>query len=225
MSVRLRILFILLVALLMPTSHALAIDSLRHAPTQQQWEQLTSDKAFGYKTEKEGVRQKEDTSSNAIMKFIYLVAAFFSSGIGTALLWILLFAFVAWALYKLFLGNVFQRSKKYQRPPPGNYDDMEDLAATNWEAALQKAISNNDTRLAIRFSYMLLLQLMQEKGQIQYRPDKTNYEYYNELSDRYKSGFRLLTRQYEYAWYGNFSVADESYKTYMETFNHLKSTI
>lgn len=225
MSVRLHILLIWLAALFVFSQKAFAADSLQHAPTQQQWEQITSDKAFGYKTEKEGSKVEKDTDSSVIMKFIYLVAAFFSSGIGTALLWILLFAFVAWALYKLFFGNVFQRGKKYQRPPPGNDDNMEDLAATNWEAALQTAISNNDTRLAIRYSYMLLLQMMQEKGQIQYRPDKTNYEYYHELGERYKPGFRLLTRQYEYAWYGNFSVADESYKTYMETFNHLKSTI
>jgi hypothetical protein len=225
MNVRLRILFLILVALIVRGSNAFAIDSTQHAPTPQQWERLTADKAFEYKTEKEGVRPKEEPDSNAITKLIYLLAAFFNTVLGTGILWLLLFAFAAWALYKIFLGNVFQRGKKYKRPPPGEYENMEDLAATNWEAALQKAIDQKELRLAIRYSYMLLLQLMQEKGQIQYRPDKTNYEYYHELSERYQSDFRLLTRQYEYAWYGNFDVAEKSYSKYMETFNHLKSII
>ncbi len=83
----------------------------------------------------------------------------------------------------------------------------------------------NEARLAIRYSYMLLLQLLQQKGQIQYRPDKTNYEYYHELNETYKKDFRILTRQYEYAWYGNFEVAEDSYRRYMDTFNHLKKTL
>ena len=104
--------------------------------------------------------------------------------------------------------------------------EEEDITNTNWEALLQKASANNDLRLAVRYSYMWLLQLLQEHELIKYRGDKTNYEYYSELAGtNYKQSFKQLSRQYEYTWYGNFLPSDTAYQQYLSLFGNLKTQL
>ncbi len=194
-------------------------------PGAQQWDTLTSDNAFGYKNEKEAAAT-EQRENNALVKAFAFIFTFFASTIGKSLLWLLLFGFAAWALYKIFLSDkTYLWAKREKKPANTDAETIDDISAADWNKELQKAIANNNARLAIRYSYMLLLQLLQEKGEIQYRPDKTNYEYYHELNERYQQDFRALTRQYEYTWYGNFEVTSDSYSRYMHIFNHLKSIV
>ena len=102
-------------------------------------------------------------------------------------------------------------------------EDEHDLATTDWEALLHNAVHNNDYRLAIRYSYMWMLQLMQQQGLIQYRNDKTNYEYYTELAETaYKQPFKKLSRDYEYAWYGRFELSHASYSEYKDLFDDIR---
>ena len=196
--------------------------------TPAQWQQLTEDKAFSYKNDQETIKQPEKHKPGLMEQMLQILFALFGSGIGNVLLWIVLACVLLYVAYR-FLQNkesfLFSRNKRNMSDtsPP---QESGDVAATDWEQLLQQANENNDTRLAIRYTYMWLLQMLQERELIRYRTDKTNYDYYTELADTaFKQPFKQLSRQYEYAWYGHYTISPAAYNDYTALFNNLRNQL
>jgi len=194
-----------------------------------EWRSLKNDPELGYKDDKELVSPQQSNQQSryeqAFMKFMH----FMLSSTGTLIMWILVIALVIYIIYRLAVlqgGFIFSRSKKIVAQPTGVLPPEEDLEHTNWENLLKQAMGSSDTRLAVRYRYMWLLQLLQMSGQIQYRTDKTNYDYYTELNNAaYKQPFRQISRLYEYAWYGNFALSSAAYSDFLAHFDHLKNQL
>lgn len=191
----------------------------------KQWQELTNDKNFTYRNKLEVIEKPpKENFFQTVLSGIYV---FFSSNIGKFIIWALFFLLLGWALYKIFLSDrtgLFSRKK--ETPEGGPAPTEEDLMNANWEKLLKQAMADNDVKLTVRYSYMWLLQLLQEKELINYRNDKTNQEYFAELGGTdYKQPFRQLSRQYEYAWYGNYPLSVEAYDGYMDTFNTVKNLL
>jgi hypothetical protein len=73
---------------------------------------------------------------------------------------------------------------------------------------------------------MHILQLMQQSGQIRYRIDKTNHEYYLELTqEALRQPFRDLLLRYEFAWFGRFPVSAEAWADTQTIYRQLKALI
>lgn len=129
------------------------------------------------------------------------------------LYWLLAFAAVIWIVWHLFIGkgSLFTSNKKRQHLPdePSN----ETQAITPIENLITHAIRLKDYRLAIRYLYLHTLSLLGEKDLISLAPQKTNFHYIQELQGKTQhSVFLTLTLQYEYAWYGNFSLSSEQFE-------------
>ncbi|MEA2041777.1 MAG: DUF4129 domain-containing protein [Bacteroidota bacterium] len=89
----------------------------------------------------------------------------------------------------------------------------ENLLHFDFDKAIKKAIEEHDFRLAVRFRYLHLLKEMTTAEIIDWKPDKTNIEYQQEINKTaLGKDFRSLTRIYEYAWYGDFPVSEKFYK-------------
>jgi hypothetical protein len=196
---------------------------------QAQWQQLTQDKAFSYKNDLETLQPVRQYDPGTLQKIFAALFNFFGSGAGNILLWLIVICVVFYIIYRLFFSSdsfLFGRSKKILSEADKPQDDDEDLILTNWEALFQQAVNNSDTRMAVRYSYKWLLQMLQHKGLIQYRNDKTNYEYYTELNETvYKQSFKQLSRQYEYAWYGHFALPHTAYNDYMAMFQSTRKQL
>jgi hypothetical protein len=192
-----------------------------------QWQQLTNDKAFNYKDDKETVKPPEPSNNGLLLRLFQAIFDFFRAA--SFFIWIIIIGVLLFVLYKIFASNgafMFGKNKKVMKDTGPPQIEEEDIASTNWEALLQQAVANGDLRLAVRYRYMWLLQLLQKRELIQYRSDKTNYEYYSELSDTsYKQPFKQLSRQYEYVWYGNFALPTTTYSEYSDLFNNLKKQL
>lgn len=199
----------------------------------QEWQELTNDDAFSYRDsiefkKIEPVKEKprtENTFIKAWRKFV----KFLSSKEGQIIVWGLLFCIIAYAVYKTVIGDrssLFGKTSKVQAAPDDADLDLDDITDTNWESLLHKAAKEGDLRMAVRYSYLLLLQILQEKDLIHYRNDKTNFQYAGELVDTpYKQTFRKLTRQYEYTWYGNFPISNETYSNHIDELLTLKKQV
>jgi hypothetical protein len=88
-----------------------------------------------------------------------------------------------------------------------------DIFAINYQKEIDKAAAEGNYRLAIRLQYLRLLKQLTEKNIIQYKQDKTNFDYISELhSTPYYNQFFRITRNYEYSWYGRFDVSGEAYR-------------
>ena len=199
-------------------------------PSGTNWKTITSDRAYGYKDKVEYVAIKEPPPQreSAFIRFLNWLFSFFASTAGTVFFIILLVLIVGFILYRILNGEgnrLFGKASK-------NLQDAEtiitgeDLFTNNWDARLQAALKEGNMRLAIRYSYMMLLQMLQKHELIQYRQDKTNSEYYRELSGNdYRLPFRQLSRQYETAWYGAYLPSQEAFGEYMAVFNDIKNKL
>ncbi len=206
-----------------------AQDSVVRQANVPQWQQLTADKAFGYKNDIEWVPVPKPAEKMTFLEdFFRALGKFLSSGIWSMLLWIIVIGAVGYFIYMVALNKnnfMFARKKK-NIAGTNDAGSTENFALTDWEQLTQQAVSNNDLRMATRYRYMWLLQILQEKQLIQYREDKTNFEYYTELSaSQVKQPFRKLSRQYEFAFYGNYTPTPTAYNEYAATFNTVKQQL
>ncbi len=91
---------------------------------------------------------------------------------------------------------------------------------------IQKALQDKDYRLAIRYYYLYILQLMTDKEVISWELQKTNFDYLNEIDEQtLKRPFGAITRWYDYIWYGNFNIDEAKYRIAEKDFESLQKTL
>ena len=219
-----KMLLLLVAALLVVQTDSRAADSAgAHRITTMQWQQLTSDKAFGYKNEVEQI--KPPPPPPKYLGVLERMLMFFTRGVGKVIIWIIVLSLLCLLLYFVVgknLGGIFRRSKKIMSGLKNTEDD-ENIYTTNWEALMNKAKEENNLQLSVRYGYMWLLQLLQQRQLINYKQDKTNFEYYQELAKTtYKLQFQQLSRKYEYAYYGNYPLSARDYSDFISVFESMR---
>ena len=96
---------------------------------------------------------------------------------------------------------------------------IENIHEISFEEEIEKAISNRNFRLAIRLLYLNCLKKLNDVGTIQWKADKTNLAYLHEIKNlEQQQKFGLLTRQFEYVWYGDFKVDQEHFQQIRNSF-------
>ncbi|WP_257668368.1 DUF4129 domain-containing protein [Parapedobacter tibetensis] len=98
-------------------------------------------------------------------------------------------------------------------------EHIEDIHGIDFDAELSKAIETRNYRLAVRLLYLDCLKKLSSYQLIDWQPAKTNTAYVNELSDAdLHTGFKQLTRQFEYVWYGDFGIDQQRFMQVHEAF-------
>ncbi len=127
---------------------------------------------------------------------------------------------LAWMFFRADLAGIWAAR------PRRALDDVritdENLDEIDFERAIAAAVAQQDYRLAVRYSYLKLLKLLADKGLIVYQADKTNRQYVRELKEPLRSGFRDLTRRFDYAWYGNRPVSEAEFNDGQKTFAEIE---
>jgi len=100
----------------------------------------------------------------------------------------------------------------------------EDIHTINFQELIAKAIQNKDYRKAVRLHFLKLLKELTDKNLIKWQIDKTNNDYTIELAkSKYSNQFNELALLYEYIWYGDFELNEESFKSTISKFNTFKA--
>ena len=158
----------------------------------------------------------------------------FTSPITSIVLWTLAAIFIAFVLYKLFLGGGSPFKKKTRSMPQATQDLVEEelSSESDFDAMIRQAVGKGNYRLAIRYQYLRSLHRLADKHFIEMAADKTNYQYVRELAGRgpavnqqFQNDFASLTLNYEYVWYGEFSVDDVIYNRIARGFNDFNQKI
>ncbi|MBY0478328.1 MAG: DUF4129 domain-containing protein [Chitinophagaceae bacterium] len=125
------------------------------------------------------------------------------------LLWTIAITAVLFIIYRLFLSE----RGLFSAPTKNKKTEIEEEVVVDEEyltQQLKEAIRNKNYRLAIRYLYLQSLSKMADKEWLVLSPDKTNDQYVRELNKaQHKNEFARVTLYYEYAWYGDFVIADE----------------
>lgn len=134
-------------------------------------------------------------------------------------------ALALWLLYKSeFLGGLFGR--KAQEDPLAYNRITENIHELDFNKLIEEAIENRNYRLAVRMYYLRALKQLTDKQLIHWQPTKTNRIYVDELGNpRLKVDFERLTSQFEYVWYGEFSVSESEFSLLKEEFSTFSGKI
>jgi len=118
--------------------------------------------------------------------------------------------------------NVIRRRAKATPLP---YDEStENIYAIDFDAEIEKAIGQQNYRLAVRLLYLRSLRQLADAGLINWDLTKTNSIYVDELTNAEQQiAFKLLTRQFEYVWYGEFMIDAPVFKKISALFNDFKT--
>ncbi len=86
------------------------------------------------------------------------------------------------------------------------FSEIEDITEANYEELRSKAISRQEYASAVRYSYLKALQMLTNKEMIDFRPSKTNTDYFAELAPQkaVQKHFGEISLAFEYVYYGEF---------------------
>ncbi len=141
------------------------------------------------------------------------------------LLWFLIVGgFIVLLVWFLLTGNVQLFQKKASRIVTKEDEELsENIFEINYSKEIESAVAAKNYRLAIRLMYLNLLKELSQKNIIQYRHERTNSDYVQQVfGTAYYKDFFSLTRSFEYTWYGDFKVTDETFARLQTEFNHFK---
>ena len=104
-----------------------------------------------------------------------------------------------------------------------DYENLvENIHEIDFDTAVDEAVSLRNFRLAIRLLYLQTLKHLSDTGHIDYKPDKTNRQYVYELANSsLQPDFERLTRQFEFVWYGDFSIDEARFITLQTAFKQI----
>ncbi|NBL65341.1 DUF4129 domain-containing protein [Flavobacterium sp. NST-5] len=107
------------------------------------------------------------------------------------------------------------------------YEDLEkNLQLVNFEKLIDEAMQNGEQRLVVRYYYLWLLKKMSASGIIKWDPEKTNSDYVYEISsEKLKSEFSYLSYLYNYIWYGEFALEENTFEKTVKAFRKTISTL
>lgn len=104
--------------------------------------------------------------------------------------------------------------------------DTEHIDNIKFETELEKAIRLQNYRLAVRILYLETLKKMHDTGTIDWKINKTNWDYVKEVSNKnWQLDFKRITNAFDYVWYGNFTVDESTFKLMYEQINAFKQKI
>ena len=156
-----------------------------------------------------GNNQPASVPSFSFLKYIIEAAA------------VVLLIFIIIKLAGLNISNIFNRDATEIQVPYS--ESLENIHQITFDEEIEKALSQRNYRLAIRLLYLSTLKQLNDAHLIQWQLEKTNSTYLNELRDAtQRQSFGILTRQFEYVWYGDFPVDGQSFQNINTLFHDFK---
>lgn len=182
---------------------------------------MMNDEAFWYVNKAKQKKKEEKKSEEPSESFLN------KQWFKTLLWFIIVGSFVVIIVWFLIASNV-KLFKKRSASIEKQEDDLttENIFDINYEKQLTKAIADKDYRSAIRFMYLQLLKMMSDRNIIQYKLERTNADYLGQLfSTAYYKDFFRMTRNFEYTWYGQFSINENTFNVIQQDFYNFKSRL
>ncbi len=138
---------------------------------------------------------------------------------------VIFLAAIVYFLMSNKVGFFAPRNKKFD----DENDELEigdNIFTLHYQELLNKALKENNYRLATRILFLQTLKLLSENNIIQFSADTTNIQYLIQLrGTAYYDDFFKVTRHYEYVWYGKFDIAKNTYDIISNDFSTMQKRI
>ena len=159
----------------------------------------------------------EHLSNNGSILGLFFTYLFIALGLGAL-------AFLILRLVGVDPLNIFRNRAVSANIPYA--ESLENIHEIDFDSEIERSIAQHNYRFAVRLLYLKCLKQLSDAGQIQWEINKTNSVYINELTNTEQQiAFNLLTRQFEYIWYGDFIIDAPVFQKVNTLFHDFKSYI
>ena len=191
----------------------------RHDFKPEDWKKATQGIEYSIKKRKRAQRSRE--SSNLDLSGL--------SGLLNALKYFVILLFGGLIVYLIVRlvseGNIFKPNSRKINPLSEGIDITqieENLEHTDLEGFIRRAIEQKNYPLAIRLYYLAIIKELSAHGAIQWKKDKTNRAYINEMeANRLFEPFKKTTRIFERVWYGDTPFGEQDFAVVRPDFERL----
>lgn len=138
---------------------------------------------------------------------------------------IILAGFLLYFIIKYLIGKDgnFLFGKKNKKVDLKDEELHENIHEINFPESILKFEKSGDFRSAVRYQFLFVLKKLSDKKLIAWNPEKTNKDYVAELkAPHLKEEFFQLSYIFEYVWYGEFSISEESYEQFKTQYQSFK---
>ncbi len=190
-----------------------------------QLRKITDKDLVQYKNNEDFDYRKEITEpENYFAKIINKIINFFfgnKSIFGKVLKYIIVALFFVFIIIRLLgfkANNLFYKNKSIDNiiPITENIDDINNI---DIDTIINNAINNKDYKKATRYIFIKTLKLLSKKEIINWEINKTNRDYYYEISDKnIKEQFVKLSQIFSYVWYGDFEINENIFLQFQQNF-------
>lgn len=139
--------------------------------------------------------------------------------------YILVGLIVLGALYLIMrsAGLLKRNAKKAVLP---YQETLENIHEIDFDSEIDAALALRNFRLAVRLQYLRCLKQLSDAGLIHWQIDKTNTAYYYELTNPVqREAFGSITQRFEYVWYGDFPIDEQSFGNINALFQQFKTKL
>lgn len=100
--------------------------------------------------------------------------------------------------------------------------ELQNLDVSDYKNLIDSALRDEDYRLAVRFSFIKMLNHLNNKGLIILSKNKTNYDYLIELNElKIRDNFRKVLNGFEWIWYGELEINKNDFNAYKSELNKI----
>ena len=136
----------------------------------------------------------------------------------------IMIVYVIFKLIGIDLLRIFKKNKAIVEVPYS--ESIENIHEINFDDAVENALLVKDYRLAVRLLYLRSLKQLSDSNLINWKLGKTNSTYLSEIADaEQRRQFSIVTRQFEYVWYGDFPVDGQSFQNINAIFQEFKKRL
>lgn len=147
------------------------------------------------------------------------------AGVLVRLFAIILVGFLLYFIIKYLIGKDggFLFGKKNKKVVLKDEELHENIHEINFPESILKFEKSGDFRSAVRYQFLFVLKKLSDKKLISWNPEKTNKDYVAELNAPHlKDEFFQLSYIFDYVWYGEFSISEESYQKFKNQYQSFK---
>jgi hypothetical protein len=178
------------------------------------WKSLTKDMVFKEKNDKEKKAQEKREEAPSATKELDADKLTALGGVLKYALFGLIVLAAIILLYR-FLANDFKLDRRIKEGPLFNIEAVEEnLPEAELQGYIRQAIASGNHALAVRLYYLLAIQALSANNLIQWKKDKTNKDYIDELRPRREllPDFKHITQVFERVWYGQSDFGREAFE-------------
>lgn len=179
---------------------------------EKQWKSNTEqvDYTEDYNTfEKKKKKAEQDTSSGKVSSN----DSNFDLSDYKYIFYALVLGLIAFLVYRVIKG--FMANPDVQAPAI-RYDAIETIEEKMHELDLQgllnEALAQKNFRIALRIRFLILIKYLNDKGEIHWTKEKTNWDYVRETKTRLTAdAFKHAVIHFEKVWYGEYPLDEMEY--------------